>query len=204
MEKILIYIHGQGGNAGESEHYKALFPGCKVVGLDYKSQTPWEAKTELPRLFDEAAPHSSKVVLIANSIGAFFTMNARINGKIKKAYFISPVVDMEKLITDMMTWAGVTEDEVETDHKDNLVEGEVKHDLPCSVLHVKDGVVEIAGSQHHTYGSAQSSAVLVDVFPDNIVVWHLNDVGQSAQPADVFLFLERGILVGRFALLVES
>ena len=52
------------------------------------------------------------VILIANSIGAFFSMNAEIDSLIEKAYFISPIVDMEKLITDMMAWANVTEDEL--------------------------------------------------------------------------------------------
>ncbi len=33
---------------------------------------------------------------IANSIGAFFSMNANLNSLIEKAYFISPVVNMEK------------------------------------------------------------------------------------------------------------
>ena len=32
--------------------------------------------------------------------------------EIEKAYLISPVVDMEKLITEMMAWANVTEDEL--------------------------------------------------------------------------------------------
>ena len=40
-------------------------------------------------------------------------MNADIDRLIQKAYFISPVVDMEKLIYDMMTWANVTEEELE-------------------------------------------------------------------------------------------
>ena len=53
------------------------------------------------------------IVLIANSIGAFFSMNADIDRLIQKAYFISPIVDMEKLIGDMMTWAKVTETELE-------------------------------------------------------------------------------------------
>ena len=39
-------------------------------------------------------------------------MNAGIDSKIEKAYFISPIVDMERLITDMMAWANVTEDEL--------------------------------------------------------------------------------------------
>ena len=52
------------------------------------------------------------IILIANSIGAFFSMNAEIDSLIEKAYFISPIVDMEKLITDMMAWANVTEDDL--------------------------------------------------------------------------------------------
>ena len=41
-------------------------------------------------------------------------MNALSEKRIEKAYFISPVVNMEKLITDMMMWANVTEDELHT------------------------------------------------------------------------------------------
>ena len=37
-------------------------------------------------------------------------MSALSDQKIEKAYFISPVVDMEKLIADMMAWANITED----------------------------------------------------------------------------------------------
>ena len=40
-------------------------------------------------------------------------MNAGIDAMIRCAYFISPVVDMEKLILDMMSWANVTEKELE-------------------------------------------------------------------------------------------
>ena len=40
-------------------------------------------------------------------------MNAGIDGLIQKAYFISPIVDMERLILDMMRWANVTETELE-------------------------------------------------------------------------------------------
>ena len=52
------------------------------------------------------------VILIANSIGAFFSMNAGIDEMVQKAFFISPIVDMEKLITDMMKWTNVTEQEL--------------------------------------------------------------------------------------------
>lgn len=54
--------------------------------------------------------HWSKVSLRANSIGASFSMLAFADEKIEKALFVSPIVDMERLICDMMGWAGVTED----------------------------------------------------------------------------------------------
>lgn len=39
-------------------------------------------------------------------------MNAKIENLIQKAYFISPIVNMEKLICDMMSWANVSEEEL--------------------------------------------------------------------------------------------
>ncbi len=112
MKKLVLYIHGKGGNAAEAEHYKPLFPNCDVVGLEYTSQFPWEALNEFPTLFNELCPSYDSVDLIANSIGAFFAMHALSGKQIEKAHFISPVVDMEKLIMDMMGWANVTEDEL--------------------------------------------------------------------------------------------
>lgn len=112
MKKLVLYIHGKGGSATEAEHYKPLFPNCDVVGLEYTSQFPWEALNEFPTLFDELCPGYDSVDLIANSIGAFFAMHALSGKQIEKSHFISPVVDMEKLIMDMMGWANVTEDEL--------------------------------------------------------------------------------------------
>ena len=97
MRKAVLYIHGKGGNAGEAEHYRPLFPDCDVIGLDYQAQTPWEAKEEFPELFRGLCRGYDSVSVIANSIGAFFTMSALADQKIERAFFISPVVDMEKL-----------------------------------------------------------------------------------------------------------
>lgn len=110
--EAVVYIHGKGGNADEAEHYRSLFPECDVRGFDYKSETPWEAKEEFSVFFAELKEKYSEISIIANSIGAFFSMCALNNTDIKAAYFISPVCDMEKLISDMMMWADVSEDEL--------------------------------------------------------------------------------------------
>ena len=126
MKKLFIYIHGKGGSADESLHYKSLFPDCDVVGFDYKSNTPWDAKKEFSDYFDSVANGYDEVCLIANSIGAFFSMNALGQKSIKKAFFISPMVNLEKLICDMMMWAGVSEEtlrekkEIPTDFGETL------------------------------------------------------------------------------------
>lgn len=112
MERIVIYIHGKGGSVEEAAHYMSLFPNCEVIGFDYHAQTPWEAKEEFPPLFAGYRKHCDHLILIANSIGAFFAMSSLDETLADEALLISPVVDMEKLIRDMMLWAGVTEAEL--------------------------------------------------------------------------------------------
>ena len=114
MKNVVIYIHGKGGSAAESEHYKPLFPDCEVIGLDYQTFSPWDTGKEIFDAVEKLKSRYENVILIANSIGAFFSMNAGIDDIIQNAYFISPIVDMEKLITDMMKWANVTEQELES------------------------------------------------------------------------------------------
>ena len=53
------------------------------------------------------------MILVAQSIGFFFSMNAGIDRYIDRAYLISPIVNVEKLIMDLMSWAGVNEAELE-------------------------------------------------------------------------------------------
>jgi len=107
---IIVYIHGKGGNATEAEHYRALFPDHEVIGFDYDSQTPWEAMEEFAPFFDALIARADHVCLIANSIGAYFSMCALGKKNIEKAFLISPIVDMEGLILGMMQAENVSED----------------------------------------------------------------------------------------------
>lgn len=104
MKKALLYIHGKGGNAGEAERYKAFFNDYDVFGLDYKTATPWETKEEILVEYETLNKKYDSVSIIANSIGAYFTMNALSEKKVERAFFISPIVNMEKLIHQIMLW----------------------------------------------------------------------------------------------------
>ena len=112
MKKLVIYVHGKGGTAEEAKHYKPLFPESDVIGFNYESQNPWEAKSEFSDFYDLNSKGYDSVILVANSIGAFFSMNALAEKMISKALFISPIVNMERLITNMMIWSNVTEKEL--------------------------------------------------------------------------------------------
>ena len=114
MKALVIYIHGKGGNIEETKHYQSIFRENDVIGFDYKSQTPWEAEIEFPILYDRCAKSYDSVILIANSIGAYFAMLSLVEKNISQALFISPIVDMEKLIMDMMKWLNITEDELKS------------------------------------------------------------------------------------------
>jgi len=113
MEKAAaVYIHGKGGIADEAARFFPLFTDRDLIGFDYKSQTPWEAKAEFPPFFESLRKRYGAVTLIANSIGAYFAMHALNARHIERAFFISPIVDMEALILKMMTGANVTENEL--------------------------------------------------------------------------------------------
>lgn len=124
MKNAIIYIHGKGGNVQEAEHYRDIFQTCDVIGFDYKSDMPWDAKQEFEEYFDNLSNVYDSVSIIANSIGAFFCINALADKKIEKAYFISPIVDMEQLILDMMQWVGVTEEELQEQKRIETTFGE--------------------------------------------------------------------------------
>ena len=108
----VLYIHGKGGSASDSGFYTPLFSDCFIAGLDYKTFTPWQTGAEIREEVLALKKKYDNIIIIANSIGAFFCMNADINGLVEKAYFISPVVDMEALILGMMAQANVTEAEL--------------------------------------------------------------------------------------------
>ncbi len=112
-DEVVLYVHGKGGTAEESEHYKKFFPNADMFGFDYKAENPWEAEPEFLDMTVALAEKYKTITLVAGSIGAYFSMNAGIGTYIDRAFFISPIVNLEKLIMDMITWAGTSEAELE-------------------------------------------------------------------------------------------
>ena len=113
MKNVIVYVHGKGGNAEEANYYRKFFnDDFDIIGFAYKSENPWDAKSEFSDYFDSIIPEYNKTILIANSIGAYFSLISLADKKIEKAMLISPIVDMERLILDMMTRANISEEEL--------------------------------------------------------------------------------------------
>ena len=112
MKDVVVYIHGKNGSAAEAARYRRLFADSDVLGFDYEARTPWEAKEEFAPYFESILKSRKSVTIVANSIGAFFAMHALRDMRIKKAYFISPIVNMENLILNMMSQANASEEEL--------------------------------------------------------------------------------------------
>ena len=184
--KAVLYIHGKEGNADEAEHYRQIFAGAEIIGFDYRAQTPWEAKEEFAGFIAPLSREYGPVVLIANSIGAYFTMTAEADAWIRKAYFISPIVDMEKLITDMMLWANVTEEKlkekriIRTDFGEDLSweylsyvrEHPVRWNAPTEILY---GGRDVLTSREMIAAFAQRHAARLTVYEEGEHWFHTEE-----------------------------
>jgi alpha-beta hydrolase superfamily lysophospholipase len=121
-EKGYLFVHGQGGSKEEAAAFAELAvpAGFEVAGIDLprhgerenqpENFDPWTAAPELQAVMAWLKKRWRGISLRANSIGAYFSMLAFADEKIEKALLVSPIVDMERLICDMMGWAGVTEE----------------------------------------------------------------------------------------------
>lgn len=68
---------------------------------------------DLSKIMDYAHAISEDISLFGCSIGAYFSMMAYKNEPIRQALFLSPVVDMRRIIENMMLWFDVSKERLE-------------------------------------------------------------------------------------------
>lgn len=124
-DKVYLFIHGKCGYKEEAKEFGEIVcpRGWQVLGIDLpehgirKGETdtfdPWHVIPELQTVMAYAQQHWSRIALRANSIGAWFSMLAFSAEPLEKSLFVSPILNMEKLIQTMMQWVGVTEEELQ-------------------------------------------------------------------------------------------
>ena len=112
IKGAVLYVHGRGGSANEAKRYAGLFPEYDVCGVEYSNYEPWDAGKEIYDELLRLRQKQGEIIVVANSLGAFFTLCAGADKLIDRAYFISPLIDMELLIMDLMKESGITEEEL--------------------------------------------------------------------------------------------
>ena len=124
-ESLFLYIHGKMGRKEEAAHLAEIVchVGYQVLSIDLPGHgertgemerfVPWEVVPELQAVFGYARQRWEIISLYANSIGAYFSLLAFRAAKLEKSLFVSPILDMDKLIRDMMGWAGVTREQLQ-------------------------------------------------------------------------------------------
>ena len=122
--KVYFYVHGKNGCKEEAERfaYTACEEGWQVLAIDLPEHgarrsspeklLPWVAVPEIQAVYARMKPVWAHIRLYGVSIGAWLSMQALQCEAPEKALFVSPVADMEDLITHMMQWANVTEEQL--------------------------------------------------------------------------------------------
>ena len=85
---------------------------------------PWVVTRELQAVYARMQPVWKHIRVYGVSIGAWFAMQALQTQQPEKALFVSPIVDMENLILDLMQQADVTEEQLRTAGEIPTVMGE--------------------------------------------------------------------------------
>lgn len=135
---LYLYIHGKFGYKEEAGTFAqtACQRGWQVLSFDLpghgerKKETgrfvPWHMKSELELIWRVVSHHWNHIALRATSIGVWFSLLSYADKPLEKALFVSPLLDMERVIYRMMRQAGVTSEileqrqEISTDFGETL------------------------------------------------------------------------------------
>ena len=124
-KKVVVYIHGLNGSHLEANDYSFLKNEYDVVGLEYQDGNPWEIKDILRNKFKNLIDGYKEVVVIANSIGAFYTYEYLSDFNITHAFFISPIASMNQILFNYIFTGKVKKEELKEKKFITLEDGTV-------------------------------------------------------------------------------
>ena len=123
--RVYLYVHGKNGCKEEAERFAstACAAGWQVLAIDLPEHgarknspeqlLPWVAVPEIEAVYARMKPVWAHIRLYGVSIGAWLAMQALQGDAPEQALLASPVVDMEALVTNMMQYAHVTEEQLQ-------------------------------------------------------------------------------------------
>ncbi len=129
--EIIVAVHGNMSHKAdvpiEILAEEALAGGYQVLSFDLPQhgeretdQTPCkvqECVCELSKVMDFARLQAENTSLFACSMGAYFSLLAYRDVALRQSLFLSPVVDMGRIIDNMMQWFGISEKRLQTERE---------------------------------------------------------------------------------------
>lgn len=121
-QKVFLFIHGKHGSKEDAEQFASIAcrKGYQVLSFDLPEHgerldetdifNPWHAVPELKCILSHAKDRWVNICVRANSIGAYFSILSFGEEQIDRCLFVSPILDMEQVITNIMELSGVTEE----------------------------------------------------------------------------------------------
>lgn len=130
-DNLLIAVHGDQSNKADEVISilagAAVEKGYQVLSFDLPEHGERREETlicnaqncvrDLMHILKYARTCSNSISVFGCSIGAYFSMLAYKDEQIRQALFLSPVVDMKRIINNMMTWFDVSEERLEKEQE---------------------------------------------------------------------------------------
>ncbi|WP_283609661.1 alpha/beta hydrolase [Faecalispora anaeroviscerum] len=125
-ERVFLAVHGNLSHKEDTVIQllaeEAALRGVQVISFDLPEHgertgegTPCKVQfcvRDLRKVMDYAKSRWSQINLFACSMGAYFSLLEYQTEPLKQALFLSPVVDMQRIIENMMTWFEVSEEKL--------------------------------------------------------------------------------------------
>lgn len=129
--RLLVAIHGSQSHKADTViellARQAIPRGWQVLSFDLpehgdRKEQPTLCNAqicaeELHAVMQYAKTQAAEIGLFGCSLGAYFSLLACPGEALSRALFLSPVVDMERLIQNMMTWFSVSEQRLQAERK---------------------------------------------------------------------------------------
>ncbi|MCL1802023.1 MAG: alpha/beta hydrolase [Eubacteriaceae bacterium] len=120
-DSLYIFVHGKMSNKDEAQGFAEISKpkGYQVLSFDLPEHgdrkdeeypcNAWNGIYDLGIIANYAQRNWNSINLYACSLGAYFSLLAYKNLPIKKCLFLSPILDMQRLMQNMMKWSSISE-----------------------------------------------------------------------------------------------
>jgi hypothetical protein len=128
-DKLFVVVHGNMSNKADDSIIvfaeEATSVGYQVLSFDLPQHGDRKGDTyvckvqncvqDLNTIMSYAKSLSNNISIFACSMGAYFSLLEYSHELLKQCLFLSPVVNMERIINSIMTWFNVSEDRLKTE-----------------------------------------------------------------------------------------